>query len=454
VKKVTIQSINQEAIFKSRDLYELFNFKSDSEISFCISTDSRNIKPSQVFLPLVGEKFDGHDFIDEVLDKSGSYSFCEKSKLQKIRNKAHREKLIVVENSLDAYHRLAKQYLKKVNPKVIAITGSSGKTTVKELIASVLEKKFKIHRTQANYNNEFGVPRTILEMPQNTEVLILELAMRGEGQIKYLAKTAEPDIGIITNVGSAHIGILGSKELIIKAKCELLSELKKDGIAVLFDDKELLGYAKKIWSGNLLTFGLGILEQLSYSEGITSFVYKGEKFVIRAQGEIHAVNSICAILVAYQLGLNISQIREGLMSFQIPQGRGNVIPLKGNIFLIDESYNANPESVKAAVENVINTWDKSYKKVLVLGELAELGNHRGRLLSDLNKWLGSKDLYSVITVGSNLSEITNGRNVKNIEECRDILKNLFSPGTVFVIKGSHVAGLDKVVEYLYGQAKN
>ena len=446
--KVSIKSTNQQVVFKSRDLFELFSFKADLDLSFCISTDSRQIEPSQIFLPLFGEKFDGHDFIDEVLDKKILYSFCEKSKLQKVRNEAHRTKLIVVESSLDAYHKLAKQYLNRIKPKVIAVTGSSGKTTVKELIASVLSTRFRVHKTKANYNNEFGVPKTILEMPQDTEILILELAMRGEGQIRYLSKTAEPDIGIITNVGSAHIGLLGSKKSIIKAKCELLSELRKDGIAVLFNDKELVSYAKTVWEGNLQTFGLSMLEKLSYSGGITSLVYKGEKFVIKAQGEIYAFNSLCAILVAYQLGLNADQVREGLASFQIPNGRGNVVPLKGNIFLIDESYNANPESVKAAVKNVIDSWDKSYKKVLVLGELAELGDHKAKLLSDLNLWLDSKDLYRVITVGNALSEITSGRNVKNIEECCDILKDLLRPDTVFVIKGSHIAGLNKVVEYL------
>ena len=451
---MSIQSINQEAIFKSRDLQELFSFNPGTDITFSISTDSRHIKSDQIFLPLIGEKFDGHDFINNVLDRGLAYSFCEKSKLKKVRNEAYKKRLIIVQNVLDAYHKLAKLYLKRVNPKVVAVTGSSGKTTVKELLASVIQTKYKTHKTHANFNNEFGIPKTILEMPQDTEVLVLELAMRGKGQIGYLAKTAEPDIGIIKNVGTAHIGILGDKKSIIKAKCELLSALKKDGTAVLFNDKDLISYAKTIWTGKILTFGLDMLEQISYSKGITSFLYKKEKFALRAQGEIHAVNSLCAILVAHELGLNTEEIGEGLISFQIPHGRGNVIPLEGNIFLVNESYNANPESVKAAVNNVINAWDKSYKKVLVLGELAELGDYKEKLLCDLNSWLGTKDLYRVITVGNSLQEITNAQNVKNINECCDILKSLINPGTVFVIKGSHVAGLDKVVEFLHGQAKN
>ena len=157
-------------------------------------------------MPFSGEKFDGHMFINEVFAKGVKYSFCEKSKTSGL----DQSKLIVVENTLDAYHKIANYYRRKINPIVIAVTGSSGKTTVKELIATVLNEKYRVHKTEANFNNEIGVPKTILEMPKDTDVLVLELAMRGKGEIRYLSGTSEPDVAIITNVGSSHVGRLGS----------------------------------------------------------------------------------------------------------------------------------------------------------------------------------------------------------------------------------------------------
>lgn len=433
-----------KATFQVKELADLFSFNSKDESLISISTDSRSINSDQVFLPLTGEKFDGHDFIDDALDRC-SLAFCESTKLGKVK-KENRIRLIVVDSTLNAYHLLAHHHLKRINPKVIAVTGSSGKTTVKDLISSVASVKYLTHKTEANFNNEIGVAKTILEMPPDTKVLVLEFAMRARGEISYLGATTNPDIAVVINVGAAHIGRLGSIDEIVRAKSEILEHLKTSGTAILFNDLRIIQCAKGIWSGKTKLFDLSHTSNINFKEGKTTFSFQGEEYFINALGTTHVLNSLCAILVGKELNLSCREIQRGLSNFKLPEGRGGVIRYKDS-YIIDESYNANPDSVKAAVSNMIEGWDKDYKKVLVLGELAELGSHEDRLLGELEIWLKGKSLSTVITVGDKLSKITFANNVKNIEDCCTALERLLEDKSVILVKGSHVAHLEKVIEY-------
>ena len=441
------------AKFQIKELGKIFSFNlkhEDTDLKFSIGTDSRNIKNDQVFLPLTGENFDGHDFINQVLEKNVKYAFCQETKLSKVKEE-HKSRLIVVENTLNAYHEIAHYYRRKLNPLVIAITGSSGKTSTKDLVSSVLSTKFKVHKTESNFNNEIGVPKTILEMPDNTKILVLELAMRAKEEIKYLAKTAEPDIAVITNVGTAHIGRLGSAKSIIQAKCELLECLKKDGLAILFNDSNLLQFSQEIWAGKIATYDLNQVKNIEYKNEKSNFEIilndeKVEKYSVNALGKVHVLNSLCAILIARYLNLSSQEIQSGLSSYELPSGRGNVIKLSNSSYLIDESYNANPDSVKSSVRNLIECWNGNFKKVLVLGELAELGEHKDNLLNDLSKWLADKPLSMVITVGDKLEQVINVKNVDDVNECCDILKKILESSSVVLVKGSHAAKLNKVIE--------
>lgn len=450
---------NKQATFQSKEIASLFSFELNSGASFSVSTDSRSIKKEDIFLPLKGEKFDGHDFINSVLDKLGKkagFSFCERAKIKKVKSE-YQKNLILVENTLDAYHELANYYRKKVNPKVVGITGSSGKTTVKDLIATVLSQKYKTHKTQSNFNNEIGVPKTILEMPEDTEVLVLELAMRGKGQIRKLSLTSEPDVAVITSIGLAHIGILGDLNSILKAKSEILEGLNKGGIAVLYNDPKLVECAEKLKQmGKLqyasMTFDLGLARGIYYMDGKSNFVFDKKMYSVNALGKIHVLNSICAILTARYLKLTEDEIKKGLLSFNVPDGRGNIIKIKDSIYLIDESYNANPDSLKVAVTSLVDCWGSEYVKILILGELAELGEREKELLRELGNWLAKQPLTEIITVGNRLKQITSHHNAKDTKECCDILKKLLigKGKVVILVKGSHIAGLEKVIKKLSG----
>ena len=453
--------IKFEAMFFVKELNSLFNSRLKSENPLSVCTDSRLIKSDQIFLPLEGENFDGHDYINSIFESKNRkknpsvFSFCERRKINKVK-KIHRNKLILVKNTLSAYHTLANYYRKKVDPVVIAITGSSGKTTTKDLVSEVLSHSFKTYKTRLNFNNEIGVPKTILEMPENTEVLILELAMRGKGEIEQLSKIAEPDLAVIINVGTAHIGRLGNIQSIISAKCEILKHLKKNGIAIIHNDQKLLKTVNKVWKGKTATFDLNQASDISFKDGKSHFTVDikklcYEKYSVNALGNIHVLNSLAAILIAKYLGMSKQEIQKGLSTFEIPAGRGKLLKILNDSYVIDESYNANPESVKAAVNNMVDCWKNGYNKVLILGELAELGKHEKKLLYDLAKWLKKQKLSNIITVGKKIKPFFSAQNVKNTintEECRAILKKLLTPHTVVLIKGSRVAKLEEVIENL------
>lgn len=448
VEAVKIENI--AAKFSLKELSDIFNFNcpNDGQL-FSICTDSRTINKNQIFLPVGGEKFDGHNFINETLEKGIKFSFCDVKKISKV-NEQLRKNLILVDNTLNAYHAIAHHYRNKINPKVIAITGSSGKTTVKELISSVILQKHKVHKTEANFNNEIGVPKTILEMPEDTEILVLELAMRAKGEISFLSKTAKPNIAVITNIGSAHIGRLGSLESIMEAKCEILEHLEDDGVAIVHNHPYLIKCindrsGKRPFATTMVTFDINEATNINYKNGKSTFTFENKNYTVNASGQIHVLNSICTIKLAHFLKLSDEEIKKGLIEFKLPEGRGNIIKLKDNIFLVNESYNANPDSLKAALTNLIECWDKDYKKIVVIGELRELGDYENKLLKELNTWLMDRNLSSVITIGDKLKEIKNATNVKNTDECCAILNKLLVPKSVVLIKGSHVARLDKIV---------
>ncbi|MCL2925899.1 MAG: Mur ligase domain-containing protein, partial [Trichodesmium sp. MAG_R04] len=224
-----------------------------------INTDTRNLQPGEGFLALRGDKFDGHSFVAEAIEKGAACVIVEQEYTlnNEVEQLSHNVPILQVENSLKAYQKIARWWRDRFDIPVISVTGSVGKTTTKELIAEVLGTQGQVLKTEANYNNEIGVPKTLLRLSADDNYAVVEMAMRGPGEIAELTSIVNPTIGLITNIGTAHIGRLGSVEAIAKAKCELLREMSNNSIAILnYDDKRLIETAAKFWSGKTFTYGL------------------------------------------------------------------------------------------------------------------------------------------------------------------------------------------------------
>lgn len=429
---------------------------------FSISTDSRTIKAgADIYLALKGERFDGHNFTEKAFDNGASLAIVEADSLASVVSSLSKPvPLLAVPNSLAAYQGLARLYLRKCKAKVIAITGSSGKTTTKEMTAAATSAR-RVHKSLANENNEIGVPKTILSMPTNTEILILEMGMRGLGQIAELAACGTPDIAIITCAGTAHIELLGSRENIAQAKCELFAALDVErGHAIIGDVTDyLLAEAKRVFSGAIETCpSLEIVK--AASQGTTFRIAESkQEFFVKAHGRVLLEDAWCAIAAARAAGINDEDIAQGLSQFAAVEGRGNAHKSPQGATVVDESYNANPDSVRCAVEAILSHAYPQKDKIVVLGAMAELGDFTEPLHLDLGAWLKDKPLSLLVTVGAIASGIASGANgasyeVASVETQEDALSRILprlGHDSCVMVKGSHSTNLDRLVQNILGK---
>lgn len=447
-----------EDIIKATGAKVLKNKIEGQNISFTPSTDTRTIKNGEIYLPLKGENFDGEDFIDKAIDAGATGYFINKRNAKcKEQNVTCQSKLILqVEDTLIAYLELARFYKRKIAPTTIAITGSSGKTTTKEMAYCVVSGKFKTHKSELNFNNEIGLCKTILSMPEDTEVLILEMGMRGIGEIELLSKYAEPDISIIANVGTSHIGRLGSIENIAKAKCEIVKYQKEGGTLIAHDDELIKMQKCKDAKMQSLYFSLENTEILERKIGYSKFAYKDYEYELNIEGDYNIQNALAVIEMGLKLGLTSLEINNGLKKYLPLQKRWEIQEIQG-FKIINDSYNANPDSMKAATETFLNLYEPPL--LLVLGNMAELGEKEieyhqkiGEILLDKLKSDKSKSV-SVITVGNLAKEITkilNRNNISSInfednsQTSRYILDNV-KIGTTIILKASRSMKFEEII---------
>lgn len=406
-----------------------------------ISTDTRTITEEDIYLPLKGANFDGEKFIDN--PKIKAYFTI----TDKITDSA---KLVLkVENTLMAYLKLAQEYRLKKNPKVIAVTGSSGKTTTKEIIYSVLSQKFKTHKTFSNHNNEIGFCQTVLSMDTDTEVLIVEMGMRGLGEIELISTHLNPDYAVITNSGSAHVGRLGSLDNIAVAKCEITSGLKPDGVFFALNQDIIKKHVK--FDGEKVYYSIRDVEVLEKLPSYSKFLYRGEVYELNVDGDYNIENSLSAIELGLRLGMSYDEIFKGLASYRPIEKRWEVEEIKGLKF-INDSYNANPESMKASVKTFVDLYENP---VVVLGDMGELGENEVEYHRQVGKFLaGLKENVKYLTVGNLAAEIGNilsshGFEVKSFDTNQEvscyILENLHSGNTIF-LKASRSMKFEEIIE--------
>ena len=428
--------------------------------SFGISTDTRTIKEGEIYLPLKGETFDGENFIQQALDKGASGYFTTRGGIFENACAVYK-----VDDTLKAYLCLARFIRRKFNPITVAITGSSGKTTTKEMVYAVLSQKFKTHKTLSNHNNEIGLCQTILGMEEDTECLIVEMGMRGLGEIELLSKYSEPDYAIITNAGSAHLGRLGSLDNIAKAKSEIVKYLNPSGSLIANYNPRLKNFTSG-YGGEKIWFWILVVHFLELREGYSKYLYKDREYELNVEGAYNIENSLSAIETGYKLGMTYDEVKAGLLAYHPIEKRWESEEICG-FNVINDSYNANPESMKASV----STFLELYKNpVVILGNMGELGGQEEELHREVGKYLAEKiralsipsGAVKFLTVGHLAEKIgealtQKGICVKNFENNKDaarcIVDNIDAGSTIF-LKASRAMRFEEIIEYLRENSKS
>ncbi len=409
---------------------------------FEISTDTRKIKKGDVYLPLRGENFDGHNFIDKAVSGGALGYFTQD------RHKINKDAkfIIYIKNSLVAYLELAKYIRNKINPYVIALTGSCGKTTTKEMLYSVFSTQFKTHKTELNHNNEIGLCQTMFNMPSDTEVCIIEMGMRSLGEIELLSNYSNPDMGIISNIGSAHLERLGTLKNIAIAKCEITKNLKKEGVFIGVDCprlKENLNY-----DGNKIFTSYDDAKNIEISIDKTTFEYKGEKYELNQAGEYNVSNAILVIEAALYKGISKENIKKGLLNYKSIEKRWEKTTIK-NLTFINDSYNANPESMNAVLKTFLSIYQRPI--VLVLGDMGELGKDEIMYHKQIGEFLSNYSGIKLLTVGNLARHIARNTTVESIEfenneECAKYINQTIKEPCVILLKASRFMKFEQIIE--------
>ena len=435
----------------------------DKTIITSVAFDSRKISEGGLFVPLAGER-DGHDFIASAINNGASATLWKKGHPNKPENLA----VLEVDDPLTAMQDLARYYLRKVNPTVVGITGSNGKTTTKDMIAAVLSKRFNVHKTQANFNNEIGVPMTILEMKPNTEILVLEMGMDRPGQLHHLSELTHPDVCVITMIGEAHIEFFGSRDKIADAKMEITDFLREDGEFIYNGDEPLLEERAKKIEQVKATFGFKGDDTVfatkfrSYKHHATFTINNSEqKFSIPMIGKHNVSNAMAAISVGHHFGESDEEIAASLSNFTPTANRMEWE--KGDVGedIMSDVYNSNPTAVRAVVTSFGQIEvPADGRRIAVLGDMLELGEKSAELHASLADTLDPQIINEVYLFGDEMKHLYDALKSKygednlhyyspdHMDHMIEDLKNDIKPDDIVVLKGSHGMHLEKVVDRL------
>jgi UDP-N-acetylmuramoyl-tripeptide--D-alanyl-D-alanine ligase len=423
-----------------------------------IRTDSRTLKPGELFVALRGENFDGHNFVEDVAKANAAGAIVESNWKGELPAAFA---LIRAEDTLQAYQELAASYRRSLSLKVVAITGSNGKTSTKDFAAAVLARRFRVTKTEGNFNNHVGLPRTILEATSRDEVAVWEIGMNHPGEVAALARLAMPDVAIITNIGVAHIEFMGSREAIAAEKGALAEAVSTQGTVILnADDPFTKSIAARTRAKVLLagtTAGTIRASEISQSESGTDFTILEGAHRCRAQLPVpglHMVqNAILAVAAGRVFNLSLEDCAAGLVAAPLTKARLQIKEIQGVHFL-DDSYNANPDSMKAALHTLVEL-DADGKRIAVLGEMRELGSESEPSHREVGEIAAALKVDHLITIGNVAATIAHAAEhaglkksvaVQSTLEAADLLNQIAAPGDLVLIKGSRAARTEDVIE--------
>lgn len=430
-----------------------------------VSIDSRTIQKDSVFVAIKGENFDGNDFAIQALEKGAAIAIVDKD-LKAPKTLANR--LVKVEDSFQSLYKLAEFSRDRIKGKVIGVTGSVGKTTTKEMLKICLSKQGEVYASTGNFNNHLGLPLTLANMPESTEYAVLEMGMSAKGEIHSLSVLGKPDVSIITTVEAVHLEFFSSVAGIAEAKSEIFDGMKKGGVAILnFDNPyykishekavksglKVIGFAKR----SAADFKLDNIKNNGASSIVEAEAFgKPFKYEIGISGEHHALNSLAVLAAVHAAGGEIESAAYQLKNFHAQKGRGYVHTLKDGVVVIDDSYNASPSSVSAAVTNMVNFRNLGAKRlIVVLGDMKELGADAEEFHKGLAKDIIVNKVDCVYTVGKlmfnlykNLPANLKGIHTENSNEMADIIAEKAKDGDVILIKGSNSMKMNVVVDRL------
>lgn len=420
-------------------------FGSDNIIE-SISTSSSEVYENCLFIPIKGERFDAHAFIDDALINGAKGYICDREIINKGASYA-----VLVENTRKALMDIAAFYIDKFSADVIALTGSVGKTTTKEFVANVLEQKFNTIRTQKNYNNEIGMPFTVFSINSKCEKAVIEMGMSNFGEIEKYSLCSKPDVAIITNIGVSHIEYLKTQEGILKAKSEIFAGLKKNGIAILNGDDKFLWTLKNCLKFKTVFFGIEnekcdvVAKNIKTHEDKVTFTINNTDFEIDIMGRHNVYNALASYCVAKIYDIDDELIQKGYKNFK-SDGIRQSISEKNGIKFINDCYNASPQSVKSSLDVLCNF---DGRKIAILGDMAELGENADKYHKEVGEYINKKDVKLLFTVGDLSKHIYNEANCEKMhfesnEKIAEYLKENAKQGDVVLIKGSRCMKMEEI----------
>ncbi len=434
------------------------------------TTDSRTVQPGDLYIPIIGERYDGNDFIADVMARGAAWSLVSDLSKIPLDENLDDKGLIFVHDTLEALQNLAAYVLKKRNIPVIAVTGSTGKTSTKEMLASVLETQFKVLRNEGNFNNHIGLPLTCLQLDETHQLAILEMGMNHPGELARLAEITRPICGVITNIGLSHIGNLGSQEGIFQAKMEITQTMTSENTLFVNGDDGFLG---KIESGDKYT-AVKVGSALSCPCRVTNRRLDGAKgsefdmnwlgktegtlsFQLRVPGDHNIQNASLAVAVGIHFGITPQNIQAGLLACRNTGMRLNLIETDGGVSLVNDAYNASPDSMQAAIQVLASMPAK--RRIAVLSDMLELGQEAERGHHQVGGFVASAGVDFLYATGPQSQWIIEGALAEGMDaacasyfETKDALiaqlKGIVTSGDAVLVKGSRGMKMERIVEAL------